>query len=531
MGKAKVVNYQNDRYSGNMSKEQCDILESLIEVDEDNGVIGDLKHIIWSLSEDTIDEIISDYNVFGIAMHEYEKGYGELFDYQTVAVCFMYYAQKCILGDSVGMGKTVTSAGLFNLLKREYEKVGKKHRFLVLTEKNLAVQFRRELIKYTGEYVELIPSGEKDEIKRFVSAYGYFERIPLSVVGTHALLTTSGFIQWLELCRTSGEGFPFDTLVVDESSDLGNGQMATNFKMLSKYFKNIYFLNATPFESRLDIFYNQLNMLDPAFLPTKTNFTKAYCVMDYRGMYPKPSGKYKNQGDFRRLVRYRYFARTRRDKGAVMSNCDGRVILSPLSDVQKDLLRRSQMHKIIFDCPSHIDDTIPFNSSTVPKLASLKQLFEKECVDADSIIIFVYHKEAQRQLSEWLNNFGQSNRVLCGDTPNNQRISIIEGFKNREYRVLITNVQKGLNFGNCDHCIFYSYDTNPSSMTQFEGRITRDFNIEGKHIYILCSMGEEYNNLKTLVRSRAKAMKDFTNTDFSVTLDIILGGMNDIDSE
>ena len=524
------MNYQNDRYSGNMPKEQCDILESLIQIDEDNGVVGDLKHIIWSLSDDTIDQIISDYNTFGISMHDYELKYGTLFDYQTIAVCFMYYAQRCILGDSVGMGKTVTSAGVLNLLKREYTKVNKEHRYLVLTEKNLAVQFRKELVKYTAEFVELVPSGEKDVIKRFAERYGYQERITHNVVGTHALLTASGFIQWLELCRTTS-GFPFDTLIIDESSDIGRGQMANNFKELSKWFKNIYFLNATPFETQLMIFFNQLDMLDPAFLPTKTNFTKAYCIMDYTGMYPRPSGKYKNQGDFKRLIRYRYFARTRKDKGAVMVNCEGRVVLSPLSSVQKELLTKSQMHRVVFDCPSHIDPTIPFNSRTVPKLASLKKLFEEECVDADTIIIFVYHKEAQRRLSEWLTNFGQSNRVLCGDTPNNQRVSIIEGFKNREFRVLLTNVQKGLNFGNCDHCIFYSYDTNPSTMIQFEGRITRDFNIEGKHIYILCSQGEEYNNLKTLVRNRAKATKEFTNTDLSVVLDIIVGGMNDADLE
>jgi len=507
-----------------MLKEQCDILESLIDADENNGVVSDLKHIIYNLAEDTIDQMISDYNVFRIAMHDYERPYGTLLDYQTLAVCFMYYAQKCILGDSVGMGKTVATAGVFNLIKREMAKTGQKHRYLVLTQKNLAVQFRRELVKFTGEFVELIPSGEAKQVQLYYNTYDYREKPEFSVVGTHALLMTKSFIQWLELCRTEGEGFPFDTLVVDESSELGTGQMASVFKALSGYFKNIYFLNATPFETHLGIFYNQLSLLDPKLLPTKQNFTKEYCIMDYRGMYPKPSGRYKNQENFKRLIRYRYFARTRRDKGAEMRECDGRVVLSPLSSVQKDLLKRSQLHKIVFDCPSHIDDSIPFNSSTVPKLASLSGLLDNECAEADTIIIFVYHKEAQSRLSEWLTSMGHSNRVLNGETPNNKRISIIEGFRNREYRILLTNVQKGLNFGNCDYCIFYSYDTNPSSMVQFEGRITRDFDIVGKHIYILCSMGEEYRNLMTVVKERVKATKDFTNTDYSVVLDIIAGG-------
>ena len=98
-------------------------------------------------------------------------------------------------------------------------------------------------------------------------------------------------------------------------------------------FDRIIFLNATPFESKLDIFYSQLHILDPSYLPAKTHFQKQYVVYDYRGMYPRPTGKYKNAEDFRRKVGYRYFARTREEKGAVMEDCTGRVIVSPLSSI------------------------------------------------------------------------------------------------------------------------------------------------------------------------------------------------------
>ena len=97
---------------------------------------------------------------------------------------------------------------------------------------------------------------------------------------------------------------------------------------------------------------------------------------------------------------------------------------------------------------------------------------------------------------------------MNGDTDDKERSSIIKGFKNKEYRILITNVQKGLNFGDCDFCIFYSFDPNPSKMIQFEGRTTRDFNIIGKNVYILCSKGQEERKLKEVVKQRAKATKD-----------------------
>lgn len=537
MGRAKVVNYYNERFCGNMSAEQCDILEHLIELDAENGSVCDLTHIIYDLDDADVLSIIEDYELFNCAMHEYNMKRGRLLNYQTVAVCFMYWANRCILGDSVGMGKTVATAGVCNLIKVNMADQGRTHRYLVLTEKNLAVQFRNEMVKFTGEFVQLLPDGEARSINKFKNRNPFDCVLEHSVVGTHSLLTVGGFISWLELCRTSGCGFPFDTLIIDESSDIGvksTTQMATSFKNLSKYFRNIYFLNATPFETHLSVFYNQLNLLDPHLLPTKQNFEKTYCIMNYRGMYARPTGKYKNQEQFKGLIRYRYFARTRKDKGAKMSDCKGGVVYSVLSKVQQDLLRKSQLHRMVYDCPSHIDPSIEFNSTNVPKLASLDNLLKCECSEADTIIIFVQFKEAQKQLSQWLTNKGYPNRVLNGDTPNDKRQAIIQGFKNCEFRVLLTNVQKGLNFGNCDYCIFYSFDPNPSHMVQFEGRITRDFDITGKNIYIMCSLGKEKETLEKVVASRAKATTQFTNTDYSVILDILLKrgiGNNDSDTE
>ena len=528
MAKAKVVNYFNGRYCGDLSEQECEVLEELIDLDAQNGCVSDLIHSIYNIDDSEVTDLIEDYEAYGQSLHSFNLKYGTLRDEQTVGVCFMYWAKKCILGDSVGMGKTVETAALMNVFRKTYREKGRPFRYLILTEKNLASQFRQELVKFTGEFVQLIPDGLERTINKFQDSNPYYASLDYSVVGTHALLTTKGFIQWLEQCRTMGQGFPFDCLVVDESSILGNSTtgVSNGFKAISKYFSYIYFLNATPFETKLDIFYNQINMLDSSLLPTKANFTKEYCVMDYRGMYPKPTGKYENQGEFKKLVAYRYFARTRRDKGAIMEGCTGKIVVSELSTVQKEWLQKSLLHRMVYDCPNHIDPSIEFNSINVPKLGSLKELLQNDCADAETIIIFVQFKEAQRSLSEWLQNMGYSNRILNGDTDNSSRESIIRGFKNKEYRILLTNVQKGLNFGNCNHCIFYSYDPNPSRMIQFEGRITRTFDIIGKNIFILCSNGSEYKQLNKTIKERAQATTDFTNTDLSVVLDILLNNMN-----
>ena len=527
MGRAKEVHYMNDRYSGDMSQEQCDKLEEVIQFDEDNGEFTDLKHIIFNMADSDVNDLIDDYTKTGWSFREFDKPLGTLRSEQTIGVAFMYIAKKCILGDSVGMGKTVMTAGLVNLLSTEAKNFGKKFRCLVLTEKNSATQFRAEMVKFTGEYTRLIQSGEKDVVSKFIMNNPPDTQLDYNIVGTHALLTTPAFISWMRQAKMLTSKMPFDLLVIDESSVLGSSksQVSDGFMSIAKDFDRIVFLNATPFETKLDVFYNQLNALDPKLLPTKSNFTSRYVVMDYRGMYPKPSGRYKNQEEFKRLIRYRYFARTRRDKGAIQSDCDGRLIMSSLSEKQKELMKRTVSYKFVYDCPTYLDHSIEFNSENVPKLASLRNLLREECADAESVLIYTYHKEPQRYLREWLEKLGYSCRVLNGDTSDSDRFGIINGFKNGAFQILITNVQKGLNFGKCDYCIFYSFNANPSAMIQLEGRITRSFDLVGKHVYILCSSGREYKELTNVVRARAKATQVMASTDFSVVLDILLGEM------
>lgn len=528
MAKSKEVTYYNNRFRGSLTELQCAQLENVISANERCFKTGecfeDLSRMIFRIDDAAVLQYIEDMETLGYSAHEFEKPYGMLKPFQTIGAAFMYFAKACILGDSVGMGKTVEVAAVMNMIKTLGDDANPNHRYLLLTQKNLVHQVRREMIRFTGEFVQIIESGEQKCVQNFMASNPYECDLEYSIVGTHALLTTKGFIQWLELARTNGNGFPFDTLIIDESSVLGgsNTQVVNGFKLISKYFSRIYFLNATPFETHLETFYNQLNLLDKSFLPTKTNFKKEYEIMDYRGMYPRPTGKYKNQENFKRLVAYRYFARTRRDTGGQMYDCDGRVVLSELSQIQKEWLYKSQLHRVVYDCPTYLDPSIEFNSENIPKLASLNSLLRNECEDANSVIIFVYFKEAQKYLAQWLENKGYAVNILNGSTDNRERQRIIDWFSETSNGILITNVQRGLNFGKCNYCIFYSFDPNPSSMVQFEGRITRDIDIVNKHVYILCSKGKEYRTLNEVIRQRAKAITDFTNTDLSIIMNILL---------
>ena len=297
-----------------------------------------------------------------------------------------------------------------------------------------------------------------------------------------------------------------------------------NGKHLADDFDWVVVMNATPFETNLRTFYAQLNFCDETLLPAKTVFQNLYEEKSYNhfGGYPKFNGKYKNANIFKNQVKYRYLARTRKGLGAVMRDCTAEVIESPLSPIQKELLKKTSMPQMVYDCPSYFDETIVMDRNNTPKLGSLLDLINNDFKNEKTILVYSRYKESQRGIMEALLNEGISCEIMNGDTDIDEKNKIISQFKMGDFRVLITNVQKGLNFGDCNVCIFYSYDPNTNKMVQFEGRTTRSVDIVGKHSRVLVSSGKERNRFDKGLADRAKGSDAFAGSDYSCVLMLLL---------
>lgn len=519
MGKKKEVTYYNDRLQGKyLTDEVCNKLESLRRLDKEKGYVSDLKNMIYDLPPSDV-ELIKSSGTNELV--DFEGKRGTLENLQTIGVAYMYFAKRMILGDSVGLGKTVEVCGLCNLLESVYMNEGKDFKFLMLTEKTIVPQVRDEMIKFTGNYVEAV-YGEKQKVQRFVD--DNYTELMYSVVGTHSLMKSVDFQEYIRSFKLDTGCCPFDLLIIDESGVLANSgtQMYKDAKFLASLFDRIILLNATSFEKELRSFYNQLDFVDDSLLPTKTEFQKTYEIMDYYGPYPTFSGKYRNADQFRQLVGYRYFARTRKSAGAKMEGCSADVIVVTKSAEQRELLKKTSMPQMVYDCPSYFKMGVETNEHTTPKLKALLKLLTDDLVNEESILVYTLYKEAQFCIKEALEWYGISSEILNGDSSQQEREDVINKFKLGDFRVLITNVQKGLNFGHCNNCIFYTYDSNPNRMVQFEGRMTRSFDIKNKHVYLLISKGDELKNFKKIIAERAEASDLFAGSDFSCVLSILL---------
>lgn len=524
MARKKEVSYINGALKGAyLDETTVGRLDRILQLQEQNGVIPDIKNAIHDLDDDTIDTIIAQKSNEGCELTQ-----GSLKDGQTLAVGFMFYSRRMILGDSVGLGKSVEISALLNLLDVFYAKQGIDHKYIVLTETNLLNQFHRELIRFTGEYVPQTRA-TKGEIQDFLTEYG--EDMP-SFISTHSLFTQAIFNEKVGEMRENG-GFPYHTLIVDESSVLSSTttQRYKDAMILAGGMENIIILNATVFESNLMNFYSQLHFIDDTYLPTKTVFQKTYCVTarSVYGNYQKPTGKYKNAKGFKDLVRYRYFKRTRRDEGAKYEDNIGFRVLLEKTAEQKFMLPRTSMPQMVFDDPTAFDDTIEFNAENVPKAGEVVKLLTTgggrpgEWRQAPTVLIYCHYVGTQEKLSKLLDLYGITNAILNGNTSQEDRLSRVKGFQHGEYRVLITNVMKGLNFGHCNHTIIYTVPGNINNLVQFEGRYTREFDVVGKRLAMLVMEGQEEQRISNMLGDRARASNQFSGNDYSLVLELLTG--------
>lgn len=492
--------YKNEFYQGSLTDNQCEIISKLIERKK----VDTLKHIIKNASSVEIEEMKELFNK-GKEIKEIENR-GTLTDAQTIGVAFMYYAKKALLGDSVGMGKTVECAGLINILKKD----GVKN-ILFLTEKTIVPQIRDKLMQFTGDYVDMITSATKPQIKKFK------ERNPVGfsvVVGSHSLLSCSEFLVYLA-------DNPIGCLIIDEGHVIKNTTHTyyKNAQIITRDIDYFYILNATPLETSARDLYNQLKLLDKSFMPTVAEFESAFCIKKPRiyGMGFEVVG-YKNCNAFKHAITFRYLARTRDDIGAIFEDNDTHIVYVPMTKIQKKLESKTSLHQMVADYPTGVDFTIPYNTETTGKLKAVKALVEKT---EGKILIYSHYINCQQGISDLLVEIGRKPVILNGQCSSKEREIIIKDFNSGVYDIIITNLARGIDLEKCNTCILYTLDPNPQNMVQTFGRLTREIDVIGKTLYFLISEGREKRLFESSSKVRATASMKFTEVGTNLVLEAI----------
>lgn len=507
--------YKDEYYKGSLSDAECDMILNIKEskiISHIKNVIKNTPSHILMLMQQNLENFKKTKDVMSLKDYNVQEQ-GVLTDAQTIGVAFLYYAKSALLGDEVGLGKTVQVAGLLNILKEEYKSKGLDFSYCFLTEKSNVPQIQEKLMKFTGDYVYRLDSAERKEVERYFELKNIKN---LGLVAPHSLLNSG--VMMKEILNK-----PFDIIIVDESSVLKNStsEIYKNTKEIFNFVDRKVLLNATPVETNLRDIYNQLALLDKGYLPKVTDFNKQFIKFKKTFYGFQPSG-YKNVDFFKKAIGLRYLARTRRDLGAEYKGNTYKVVVVPLSSVQKELHRKSSLKQMINDFPSGVDRFVPFTPETTPKLDALYYLLEEEVDVNNQVLIYCRFVEAQESLRQNLESLGYRVGILNGKSKLNIREQVVKDFNEGNFEILITNVLKGLDLRYCDTCILYTIDPNPQKMVQFEGRITRDLDIRYKNVYLIVSMGREKDFIDNELKLRVMMSKDVVNQGNSMVIQSIL---------
>lgn len=532
MGVRTPVMYKG-MYAGQMNNKQIDLILQTRNME----CVPNLKHCIYDFDNELILEAINNgTSVRRLALEkgiDIEKYRGMLRDYQTVGTAFMYLSPRSIIADGCGLGKTAEIAGLINFL-REHNEVG---RILMAVENSAIGQTAAELMRFTGFNFVALPS-EKAKLNKFIKNTDW-TKVDGMVI-KHSALRSDALYKWVAL-NLNEDGTKcklFDTFILDESSVIKNNKTKTyEYTMnICRLCSRVHFMNATAFETNiLDIYY-QMDMMNEALLPKAWRIENEYCTFGRTSYWTKENGKakmnwrrerngYKNQSKFKESLKLVYFGRSKKDVGLDLPHIHKVYEVEP-SNEQSLALNKGYRYNEVLNCPSLIPDLkIPTDLKHVPKLERLIQIVENEFSD-EKVMIYCFHKEAQKEIAKELENIGRKPVILSGDTKDeNEKYKIQQKFNTGEADVIITNVKKSLNLYGGDVCIFYSVLTNPATMFQAASRIDRNVDNKIKTFILLLYKGtDEYKFFTEKVKDRAKDARDLT-IDAKTTVDFFIDSM------
>ena len=529
----KVPKIYKGKYIGDIPLAQSELILSTRE----QKCIPNLKGMVFNFPNElvlrSLQETRSIRNIIKEENIDYTQYMGQLRDYQTVGTAFMYLSPRSILGDGVGLGKTVEISALINYLYARKE----MNRVLVAVENSAWAQVTAEITRFTGLNVIQLPS-EANKLSKAVSKIDW-QTVNVIVI-KHSALRSDTLSKWIAVnLNEDGTCKIFDTFILDESSVIKNQNTKTyNYtKNICNLCRRVHFLNATTFETNIMDIYNQMDMMYPELLPKKWRIEKEFCTFGTSTYWTKVGGKpkmnfrrdltgYKNQSIFKESLGLVYFGRCKADIGMDMPHIHKVYEIEP-SNEQSLALAKGYRYMEVLNCPSLIPDlNMQTTRKNVPKLERLMQLVENDFRDS-KIMIYVFHIEAQKTIKEELEKIGRKPIILNGECTDTDRFDAVNGFNNGEYDIIITNIKKSLNLYSGDVCIFYSLLTNPSSIFQAAGRIDRNVDDKIKTYILLLYKGtDEYKFFTDTVKQRAKDARDLT-IDAKTTVDYFIQSMID----
>lgn len=417
------------------------------------------KHLLWT--QRAIDKKVAiNKALLELVDLKFSSGekHSKLFPYQTIGVSFLKKAKKALLADDMGLGKSIQT--IQAILDLNLQSV------LFLCPATLKLNWRNEFIKHYGIEPIVVSGDTKTRVKLWNSKEPY-------IVANYDVLQRD----WQHIPKS------FNAIVADEAVYLKH-HSANRTKFAKKLQSDYRFgLSGLPIENNLMEFHSIMEWIRPEILPNYNRFKYRYCVFDYTG---KIIG-YKNLEELHLLTSPFILRRTINE---VLPELPEKIYSEvPLEFVSKtEQLHYEAIAKDYIEW-LHQQTGNNWQMGALEKTIRLRQFVEfpeilgfnfegakltwlKEIrEDLNKFVVFSFFKDSVNLLVKELG----AKYTLTGDTPNSDRVALIERFNNEDKAILVcTDAGRfGVNITGSNTLIQYGIVHNPAVMRQREGRLHR----------------------------------------------------------
>lgn len=476
---------------------------------------------------------------------QYRACGGELKAHQRVGVAFHYFAERAILADVTGLGKTNIIVGLATLLKQRGELT---NRAVVMCQATAVGQWCQEMNRFSPGLHVIPATGPRNvRLQRYASNWD------VCVIGFQMALRDQDVLSQLG---------PFALMVdddVDAIKELGN-QTAQAYNYLTSFADRVVNINATPLHTKLeDLYATSVSVGGLEIFGTRPQFERRYVRTEKILVSRKRGGGkairteilgYKNMKEFREKIAPIYLRRTVDDLHDVtipkiLPPVDVWLEMTPrqkkaYQELQKgvlklmtaegaDVKRAEAWTKVLYGaevCSSMTNFGEPDSPQASAKMNWLMHQLATDWQDGTKIVVFSRFKGFVRAFSHRLTKEGIRPALIWGEQKGSSRSKMelrqkeVDRFWNdKDCQVIIGTmaIARSLNLQVANTVVNVDLLLNPAIMTQILGRIRR---VGSPHshvsvINLLMSNSQEEGYHSVL--EQRQGLIDFINDEADVT--------------
>jgi len=259
------------------------------------------------------------------------------FPYQKIGISFLVHQKKAVVGDVMGLGKTIQAIGAAHVLHRQ----GHVQKVLVICPASLKYQWGNEIDKFTNYTSIVIDGTTKKREKQYKT---YSEGGIMYCLLNYELVRND-----LEILKQ----MDFDIIVVDEAHRIKNRTSQTYKALIQLDAPYKFALTGTPMQNRPEEIHALMSWVEKSALGPITKFRERHVVTGTKfGRRFVPLGA-KRLGEIRRQISPYMIRRTKEEVAPDLPPLIESQYYVDLSKEQKDVM--TNIHELINNFSNEVE--------------------------------------------------------------------------------------------------------------------------------------------------------------------------------